>query len=65
MTDVRISDNTVAVDHGYYWNRDMGNCPRGVKVQLLGAGGVAVYSGYNGKDPFWVGWAPLPKQRKD
>ena len=57
------SEGTVAVDQTYFWNEDMGTCPRGVKCQLLGAGGVASYAVYNGKDPFWVAWAPLPKRR--
>jgi len=40
----------------------MHNCPRSVKVQLLGAGGVAIYGTHDGKDPFWQGWAPLPRR---
>lgn len=56
------ADHTVAVATDYYWNEDMSACPRGVKLQLLGKGGVAVYMEYRG-DPFWVGWAPLPKRR--
>ena len=59
MTDIHISDNTVAVDHSYKW-QTMSTCPRSVKVQLLGKGGVAIYGLYDGKDPFWEGWAPLP-----
>lgn len=57
------SEGTVAVDQNYYWNDDMSTCPIAVKVQLLGAGGVAAYATYNGKDPFWKAWAPLPKRR--
>lgn len=57
------SDRTVAVDQTYYWDEDMGTCPRNVKCQLLSAGGVASYASYNGTDPFWVAWAPLPKRR--
>lgn len=57
------SDRTVAVDQTYYWNEDMSQCPRNVKCQLLSIGGVASYATYNGKDPFWVSWAPLPKRR--
>ena len=56
------SDKTVVVDPDYYW-RDMKDCPRGVKCQLLGLGGVAIYGTYNGKDPFWVGWQAVPKRR--
>lgn len=57
------ADQTVAVATDVFWNEDMSTCPRGAKVQLLGAGGVAVYGDYHG-DPFWVGWCPLPKRRK-
>jgi len=53
------SERTVAVDREYHWS-PITSCPRGVKVQLLGKGGVAVYSPYNGKDTFWTHWAPLP-----
>ena len=56
-------DKTVAVANDYYWNEDMSECPRGVKVQLLGKSGVAVYGQWNGADDFWVAWAPLPKRR--
>lgn len=63
MTNIRIKDNAVAVDYDYFW-LPMSSCPRGVKLQLLNAGGVAVYGQYDGKSPFWQGWAPLPKKRK-
>lgn len=45
----------------------MSSCPRGVKVILLGAGGVATIGQYDGKDPFWKGWHPMlrkPKEKK-
>ena len=35
----------------------------GVKLQLLGKGGVAVYGTWNGKDTFYTHWAPVPKRR--
>lgn len=57
------ADQTVAVATDVYWNEDMSTCPRGVKCQLIGAGGVAMYHEYRG-DPFWVGWSPLPKRRR-
>ena len=63
MTDDKFKlnrDKSVAVSLGYKWNPDMSQCPRGPKVQLFGRGGVAVYGTYNGNDPFWVKWAPLP-----
>lgn len=61
-----VLDSTakVAVDKFYHW-QPMSTCPRGTKVQLLGQGGVAVYSIFNGKDSFWEGWAPLPTKKKD
>lgn len=58
------STHTAAVDPDYYW-RPMSTCPVGSKVQLLNAGGVAVYGKWNGKDNFWQGWAPLPKIRRE
>ena len=59
---VNISGNKVAVDQNYFW-QPMDTCPRAVKVQLLNAGGVAVYGTYDGKDKFWCAWAPLPKRK--
>jgi hypothetical protein len=61
MTVEINSARTVAVDREYYW-QPMDTCPRGVKVQLLGAGGVAVYGQYHGKDPWWTHWAPAARQ---
>ena len=54
-------DRTVAVDPDYYW-QPMATCPLAVKVQLLGAGGVATYGQGGRGDSFWQGWAPLPKR---
>jgi hypothetical protein len=62
-TAVLDSSAEVAVDKYYHW-QPMETCPRGVKLQLLGDGGVAVYSQYQGKDSFWKGWAPLPTKNK-
>lgn len=67
MTDTNHKlncDCTVAVSNEVYWNHDMTNCPRGAKVQLLGAGGVALYGTYDGKDKFFKAWAPVPRKRK-
>lgn len=57
------TEKTAAVSTTQYWE-PMRDCPRGVKVQLLGLGGVAVYGMYDGRNPFWEGWAPLPKRRE-
>lgn len=43
----------------------METCPRGVKVILLGAGGVATIGQYDGKDPFWKGWHPMLRKPKE
>jgi hypothetical protein len=64
MTADLNSSGTVAVDRTYYW-LPINTCPSGVKVQLLGRGGVAVYGQYNGKEPFWTHWAPLPTLHPD
>lgn len=54
----------VMVDQEYFW-QPISTCPRGVKVQLLGEGGVAMYGQYNGKDEFYTHWAALPKLKKE
>ena len=56
-------DGSVAVATDTYWE-PMSTCPRGCKVLLLGAGGVAVCSVYTG-DKFWEAWHPMPKRRKE
>lgn len=57
------SAKTVAVATDVYFNEDMKTCPRGVKLQLLGQGGVAVYGEYNG-DSFWIGWCAVPRRHQ-
>lgn len=57
-------DKTVAVATDTYWIPIDKDTPRGVKLQLLGAGGVATYGVYNG-DRFWTDWCPVPKRRED
>ncbi len=59
MTQILNKDQTVAIDSTYHWQK-METCPRGVRVQLLGNGGVATYGVYNGDRSFWRMWAPLP-----
>ena len=58
------STGTAAVDQKYFW-QPIKTCPRSVKVQLLGKGGVATYGSYFGDDSFWTHWAPLPKLPKE
>ena len=50
---------TVAVSTDVFWI-PIDTAPRGVKIQLLGKGGVATYGTYYG-DQFWLYWCPLPK----
>ena len=63
MTYTINSNSTVAVATDCFWQPIDTNTPRGVKLQLLGKGGVAVYGTWNGKDPFYTHWAPVPKRR--
>lgn len=58
------STGVAAVDQNYFW-QPIKTCPLGVKVQLLGKGGVAMYGQYNGRDKFYSHWAPLPKLPKE
>lgn len=41
--------------------RTMDTCPTGPKVLLLNKGGIAGVGWFDGKDPWWIGWHPLPK----
>jgi hypothetical protein len=63
MTHTINAAGTVAVATNVYW-QPIETCPRGVKVQLLGAGNVATYGVYYGAN-FWSHWCPLPKMTKD
>lgn len=58
------SSATVAVATDYYWEPINAYTPRGVKLQLLGRGGIAIYAIYVG-DKFFTHWAPLPKKRNE
>lgn len=53
----------VAVDPDYYY-RPMSTCPRGCKVLLCTLNEVAVIGSWNGRDPQFIGWSPLPKIRR-
>lgn len=55
---------SVAVADGIYW-QPMKTCPRGADVFLLNPGGFATRGAYDGKDPQWRGWFPLPKIPKE
>lgn len=58
-----ISQNkNVAVALDYYWMPIGEDTPRGVKLQLLTVGGVAIHGQYDGKMTWATHWAPLPKR---
>lgn len=59
-----ISQSHVAVAEGFYWTPVGPDTPRGVKLQLLTKGGVAIYGDYVEKMNFYTHWAPLPRRRK-
>jgi hypothetical protein len=60
--DIKINSYNVAVDKTRFW-LPMENCPKGVKVQLLTASGVAVYGKVGEKNQeVFDGWHPLPKK---
>ena len=56
---------TAAVAAEFYWSPIGEDTPRGVKILLLGRGGVASLGHYHhkpGESEFWTHWAPLPKK---
>jgi hypothetical protein len=63
MTHTINNHHGVAVATDYYWIPVDNNTPRGVKLQLLTKGGVAVHGVYFG-DEFYTHWTPLPKKPK-
>jgi len=66
MSDYSLNkDQTVAVANEVFWQKVNIHTPTGVKLQLLGLGGVAVYGTYDGKSRFWTHWAPVPRMPKD
>jgi Tol biopolymer transport system component len=54
-------DKSVAVSNTAKMSKDLSTCPRGVKVLLLGSGGVLVIGQYSGES-FWESWCPLPSR---
>ena len=60
------STETTAVATEFYWLPINNDTPRGVKILLLGRGGVASLGHYHhkpGESEFWEFWAPLPRKR--
>lgn len=65
MTYTLNKDKSVAVATDYFWIPIDHSTPHGVKLQLLGQGGVAIYGNWDGKNTFFTHWAPLPKIPKE
>jgi hypothetical protein len=68
MTHTLNTDKTAAVAQDFYWLPIDKDTPRGVKLLLLGRGGVASLGHYHhkaGDTQFWTHWAPLPKRQPD
>lgn len=58
------SDAHVAVATDYFW-LPMQDAPRGVKLQLLTRGGVAVHGQVSSDNASgFTGWTPLPQRQK-
>ena len=60
------STETAAVATEFYWLPIDDSTPRGVKILLLGRGGVASLGHYHhkpGETQFWEFWAPLPRKK--
>lgn len=58
------TNRSVAVSTLNYYMPMDNDTPRGVKLILMGAGGVAHLGTWDGKDKFWIGWFPLPRLNK-
>jgi hypothetical protein len=60
------STKAAVVANDYYWIPIDASTPTGVKILLLGRGGVASLGQYfhrPGQTQFWTHWAPLPRKR--
>lgn len=69
--------NAGGLEHGFHLSTDrsaavgehhylpMTTCPKAVKVLLLGPGHVATLASWDGQDTQWLGWYPLPKEKRN
>jgi hypothetical protein len=60
------STKAAVVSNDYYWIPIDASTPTGVKILLLGRGGVASLGQYihrPGQTQFWTHWAALPRKR--
>jgi hypothetical protein len=60
------STKAAVVANDYYWIPINASTPTGVKILLLGRGGVASLGQYvhrPGQTQFWTHWAALPRKR--
>ncbi len=67
MTQHQLNtEKNVSVAQGFFWLPIDADTPRGVKVQLLTIGGVAIYGQYTeAHKGAYTHWAPLPRKRID
>jgi hypothetical protein len=65
MTHKLNQDKTVAVAVDYFWIPIGTDTPRGVKLQLLTVGGIAIHGIFDGKMNWVTHWAPLPRKLPD
>jgi hypothetical protein len=65
MTYTINSTRTVAVSTDTYWIPIDNETPRNVKIQLLTAGGVALYGSIGIDTDFYSHWCPLPKKQNE
>ena len=59
------STRSAVVADDYYWIPIDASTPTGVKILLLGRGGVASLGHYQhkpGETQFWSHWSPLPRK---
>lgn len=56
-----MTSNKDAITDASLLYRPMETCPTGPKVLLLNQAGIASTGWWDGKDPWYVGWYPLPK----
>lgn len=54
------STRSAVVSDAIEW-QPMRTCPPHMRCQLRNASGMPCYGSWDGKDPQWTGWFPIPK----
>lgn len=60
MQGIQLTAEDHQQERPQYW-RPMRTCVPGRSVQLPNPGARPVYGAWDGKDPQWLAWAPLPE----